>query len=168
MIWMGITKTCREFEKATLDLVHMHYRNLRICELGNQYMEELDSPDVRSPAKPIYSSWGAQHISIDLNGMNGALVLDLDRPIPVSMVNAFDLVTNYGTLEHVNNQFQAFKNVHDLVRIGGVMIHTLPPPNSWPNHGRYYYSEEFVTQLAKACAYKILRMETRNCYSDIR
>lgn len=165
---MGITRTCREFERATLDLVQMDYKNLRICELGNQFMEELESPEGRGPAKPIYSSWGVQHTSIDLNGLNGALVLDLDRPVPPNMVNRFDLVTNYGTVEHVNNQFQAFKNVHDMVRIGGAMIHTLPPPNSWPNHGRYHYSEEFVTQLARACNYQIVRMEIRDCYSDSR
>jgi hypothetical protein len=130
-------------------------------------MQELDHSG-KVPAKKIYTSWGVDHVSIDINGQDGALALDLDHPIPTDMTGIFVLVTNYGTIEHVNNQFQAFKNVDEMVRRHGIMIHTLPPPKNWPNHGRYYYPVAFVVQLAKACNYEIVNLTIRNCYSDAR
>jgi len=165
---MGITKAVRKFERETLRSANMDYTNLRICELGNQYMDELENASEKVSAKRIYATWGAQHLSIDLNGEDGAIKADLDKPISKSLMRKFDLVTNYGTLEHVNNQFQGFKNVHDLSRKGGVMIHTLPPPGSWQNHARYYYPKEFVTQLALVCEYKIINLTVQNCFDDMR
>lgn len=105
-------------------------------------------------------------MSIDLNGEDGAIVVDLDQPVPSTFVERFDVVTNYGTLEHVNNQFQAWKNVHHMCRIGGVMIHSLTPPGHWPRHGRYYYSQDFVIGLAKSCEYDIVNLTQRNCYAE--
>ncbi len=107
-------------------------------------------------------------MSIDLNGEDGALKINLDKPVPRAMMNTFDVVTNYGTIEHVNNQFQVFKNMHDMARNMGIMIHTLPPPGNWPNHGRYYYPREFVTQLAMSCKYEIIKLTVQNCFSDFR
>jgi len=165
---MGISKPAQTFEKAILSAVRMDYKNLKMCELGNQVMAELDGAIGVVSAKPIYISWGvAQHVSIDLNGEDGALPINLDEPVPEEMVGVFDLVTNYGTIEHVNNQFQAFKNVHDMARSGGVMIHTLPPPGHWPRHGRYYYPLEFVTQLAKSCNYSIIGLEIADNRCDL-
>jgi hypothetical protein len=92
----------------------------------------------------------------------------LDKPVPRAMMGVFDVVTNYGTIEHVNNQFQVFKNMHDMTRNMGIMIHTLPPPGNWPNHGRYYYPEEFVSQLAASCNYEIIKATVQNCFSDLR
>jgi hypothetical protein len=46
------------------------------------------------------------------------------------------------------------------------MIHTLPPPGNWPNHGRYYYSQEFVIQLAASCNYEIIKLIEQNTFSD--
>jgi hypothetical protein len=145
----------------------MAYRDLSICELGNQYMLEMDPMKRDVVAKEIYSSWGVRHVSIDLSGEDGALKIDLDKPVPRALMNAFDVVTNYGTIEHVNNQFQVFKNVHDMTRNRGIMIHTLPPLGNWPNHGRYYYPQEFVTQLAASCNYAIIKLTVRSCFSDL-
>jgi hypothetical protein len=161
---LGITRRVHNFEIASLKAARLDYQNLRLCELGNQYF--VDPGEEVHLAKRVYSSWGVDHVSIDLNGENGSLVIDLDKPVPSTLVGRFDVVTNYGTLEHVNNQFQAFKNVHDMCRVGGVMIHTLTPLGHWPGHGRYYYSQEFVIQLAKGCDYAIISLAQRNCYAD--
>jgi hypothetical protein len=163
---LGITKRIHSFEIASLTAARLDYAKLRLCELGNQYFVDLGE-EVHL-AKGVYSSWGVDHVSIDLNGENGALVVDLDKPVPRALVGGFDVVTNYGTLEHANNQFQAFKNVHDICRVGGLMLHALPPPGHWPKHGRYYYPSLFPTRLAKACGYSIINLTQRNCYSDTR
>jgi SAM-dependent methyltransferase len=96
-----------------------------------------------------------EHISIDINGMDGALPIDLEKPVPFIFLNQFDVITNYGTMEHINNQYQAFKNVHNMCKKGGIIIHCSPLKGHWPGHCRYYYTERFMRGLAKACGYSI-------------
>jgi len=147
---MGRGKIIEEYEKQSLNSLGLKYRDLKWCELGNQITNE------RKVAKNIYLSLGVEHISIDLNGDNGALPIDLGQLIPFIFLNQFDVITNYGTIEHVNNQFQVFKNVHDMLKHKGVIIHILPLIGNWPKHSRYYYSEKFVRDLANACSYQII------------
>ena len=146
---MGMTKPIEEYEKDTLSSLGLKYKGLKWCELGNQRTDE------KKVAKEIYLSLGVEHISIDLNGEDGAIPIDLDKPVPVIFLNQFNVITNYGTIEHINNQFQVFKNVHDMCKQEGIMIHVLSPTGNWPGHCRYYYSEKFVRELARDCGYKI-------------
>lgn len=156
---MVINKMIRAFEKASIRALRFDYRNLRICELGNQCMTEFDNTHRFLIAKTVYSALGAEHVSLDLNGRDGALKIDLDCPVPPFLVNHFDIVTNYGTAEHVNNQFQVFKNMHDMTRLGGIILHALPLVGNWPNHCRYYYSLDFVKKLAFWCRYEIINLK---------
>ncbi|MBC7332798.1 MAG: hypothetical protein H5T91_10320 [Synergistetes bacterium] len=99
---MGISKSIWEYERSVLDLLGLEYEGLKWCELGNQRTDE------GKVAKNIYLSRGVQHISIDINGRDGALPIDLDKPVPFIFLNQFDVITNYGTIEHVNNQYSVF------------------------------------------------------------
>ena len=45
------------------------------------------------------------------------------------------------------------------------MIHAVVRPGNWTGHCRYYYPPEFVEQLSKLFAYKIVRSERFNPYS---
>ncbi len=151
---MGIGIEVHEFENEVVESQAIKWEEARICELGNQKIK-FRTP--RIPAKKYYEKLGVkEHISIDLNGKNGAIPLDLDYTIPDELVDRFDIVTNYGTLEHVNNQYQAFENMHSMCKIGGVMLHSLPPIDNWKGHGRYYYTENFIEQLAASCGYEIV------------
>ena len=51
----------------------------------------------------------------------------------------FDVVTNCGTTEHVDNQnghnnYIAWKNLHDLLRVDGLHFSSLPAIGYWPDH----------------------------------
>ena len=107
-----------------------------------------------------------KHVSIDLNGEYDSLVLDLDNPVPEYLLGDFNWVTNYGTVEHVNNQYMVFKNIHDLCCIGGIMLHALVPPGHWVGHGRYHHSIEFINKLAQCCRYSILLLEKTKYYDN--
>ena len=130
-----------------------------MCELGSQVISEG-----HIPAKLFYKSNRKvlEHISLDLNGLHGSLVVDLCKPVHASFYNRFHLITNYGTAEHVNNQYQVFKNIHDMCKVNGIMIHVLPIPNTWPNHCRFYYPKDFFIDLSSRCNYKLLRIELKN------
>jgi hypothetical protein len=127
----------------------------RLCELGDQLLID-DDGNVTGVAKDLYESLGFAHTSMDINGRHGAVPVDLERPVPPEFVGAFDIVTDYGTLEHVNGQYQAFRNVHLMCREGGVMIHHLPLAGTYPKHCRYYYTLEFMEGLARACGYDVI------------
>lgn len=150
---MGVTRPIEEYEKNVLSFLGWKYKGLKWCEFGNQGHYQGGS------AKRVYEERGVQHTSFDLNGLDGALPIDLGQPMPIIYINQFDVVTNYGTIEHINNQFQAFKNIHDICRKGGIMIQLLPLVENWPNHGRYHYSENFVKKLAQLCNYRIVEYD---------
>lgn len=151
---MGIIKQTQEYESKCMQTIGMTYKGLNILELGNQIIKHLN----RMPSKEWYTSKGAKHTSIDLNGLDGALKLDLDKPLPESMNSKYDLVTNHGTTEHVDNQYQVFKNIHNACRNGGLMVHAVPLREHWDKHCRWYYMEEFFYDLAKACNYRIINI----------
>ncbi|NJD24015.1 MAG: class I SAM-dependent methyltransferase [Betaproteobacteria bacterium] len=111
-----------------------------------------------SNAADLYRSLGFDcYKCIDASGQHGALVFDLNKDLRehYGFVETFDLVTNLGTAEHCFNQFSVFKNLHDLCRPGGIVIHALPAQGN-VNHGFYNYHPRFFGDLAIANGYEIV------------
>ena len=158
---MGLTKKIIDFQEKIIQNVGFQWQNMRICELGAMCMRTVDIP-----AKKYYIEEKdvLEHVSIDLNGMYGSLTLDLCLPVPEELLNRFHLITNFGTIEHVDNQYQVFKNAHDMCNLNGIMIHALPTLNYWKKHCRYFYSKKFFIELASSCNYKILSLEIKSPY----
>jgi len=146
---MSIPEVFKNYEKGILKKLNIMYSGLFWCELGNQsYAGKM--------AKLMYEKMGVNHTSIDINGLGGAIALNLDLPIPDDLGNKFDVITNYGTTEHVNNQYSVFKNIHIMCKSNGIMIHGVPLIGNWKGHCRYYYSKEFFKNLSKICNYSIV------------
>ena len=93
--------------------------------------------------------------AIDLNGTQAAWRHDLNQPLPIS--ETFDVVTNFGTSEHVFDQAQLFRSVHELTRPGGFMLHALPHQGG-PDHGFYNYHPTFFHDLAAANGYRVVML----------
>ena len=85
--------------------------------------------------------------SIDLNGENGALKINLAKDLPD--LPSYGLITNFGTTEHVSNQYQCWKNIHQLLDNDGIIISEIPEIGSWKNHCRYYVDKRFFNSLSK-------------------
>jgi hypothetical protein len=117
-------------------------------------MEHLDA--AAPPARDFWSWLGLDYTSVDIDGSPGSLPLDLNYDdVPASAVGKFDLVTNFGTTEHVANQLNAFKVIHDLTALGGIMWHHLPAQGML-NHGLVNYNLKFFWMLARSNGYKWL------------
>jgi len=159
---MGINSDILKREQGVLDHYDLKYSDLVWGELGCQAIRK--GKRGRVSAKDFYEDRGAEHVSIDINGLLGSVPLDLNEPLPLQYVNRFDVVTNYGTIEHVNNQYQVFKNMHDMCKVGGIMIHTFPLVGTWIPHGRYYYSMEFVRTFADVVKYEIHSLSSIRSY----
>jgi hypothetical protein len=63
--------------------------------------------------RDIFRAAGVAYQSVDLNA-DATLRLDLNySSVPRSNRGAFDLVTNWGTTEHLLNQMNCFEFIHD-------------------------------------------------------
>jgi hypothetical protein len=68
---------------------------------------------------------------------------------------SLDFVANFGTTEHVLNQFVVFSVMHDATRAGGFMIHFLPTAG-FLYHGILNYNPKLFLLLAQANASRIM------------
>ncbi len=105
----------------------------------------------------------SDYAAIDVNERYGSLVMDLNKDLRKSYDyrECFSLVTNNGTGEHVFNQDTIYRNVHQLTREGGVMIH-VQPFIDYVNHGFFSIHPNLYHALAVANDYAILAMGIAN------
>jgi hypothetical protein len=109
-------------------------------------------------ARDFWTWLGFNYASIDIDGSPGSIPLDLNYDeVPTELVGRYDIVTNFGTTEHVANQLQSFKIIHDLAAAGAIMLHVLPASGT-PNHGLVSYNPKFFWMLGRGNGYKIAFM----------
>jgi hypothetical protein len=120
--------------------------------LGQGGIELLDS---KAPfARDFWTSLGFDYVAIDVDGSPGSIPLDLNfDSVPAELQGKYDLVTNLGTTEHICNQLNAFRAIHDLAAPGAIMIHHLPAGGAL-NHGLVNYNPKFFWYLARSNDYK--------------
>jgi len=107
----------------------------------------------------LYELMGfTEYACIDADGRHGAFVWDLNLPVPQEHQGRYDLVTNHGTTEHVFNVYQSFKNIHDLSRPGGLMLHMLPM-QGYLNHGFFNFQPCFYDDLASENQYEMVEKQ---------
>src|SRR5580700_3996257 len=109
-------------------------------------------------AREFWTWLGLSYASIDIDGSPGSIPLDLNYDeVPTAFIGKYDVVTNFGTTEHVANQLQSFKIAHDLATPGGLMLHVLPTSGGL-NHGLVSYNPKFFWMLGRSNGYKIAFM----------
>lgn len=81
--------------------------------------------------------------------------LQQDLNLPFDLGKRFDVCINNGTTEHVFNQANCYKAIHDHTAPGGVMIHWTPCLG-WIDHGLYNVQPGFFHDLATANSYKVM------------
>jgi hypothetical protein len=126
---------------------------IRVQNIQHGVLEHqaADAPFARS----FWTDLGFEYASIDIDGSPGSIPLDLNvDSIPRKHRGRFDLVTNFGTTEHVCNQLNAFKVIHDLTKLGGLMMHNLPAQGMM-NHGLVNYNPKFFWMLARSNGYTL-------------
>lgn len=70
-----------------------------VCELGSQNLY-IGNKEIPPFASEWYKSKGLTYKCIDMAADNDAIVMDLSKPIVIPY-NPFDLITDFGTAEHV-------------------------------------------------------------------
>jgi hypothetical protein len=162
---MGVGPSILEFFNRSINLTIGGIAGRRMAELGDQKLWDLvaTKPDgSRVWLKDWIEARGCHHYSIDIHGRNGSHPLDLSKPIvdPFWKSN-FDIVTNFGTSEHVEDQGSCWDNIHGLGRPGSIYIHILPEFGKYPlTHCKYFYDKEFFENLVKVNRYTKILLES--------
>ena len=133
-----------------------------LCELGDQWLF-VDGIPHHTFARDVFKDVVSRYESIDYEDRDSvSLVLDLSKDIN-SQENydksKYDVVTDFGTMEHVVDYYQGFKNAYNLCKTGGVIITANPKINNWPGHGFHTFSVSFFEELAKLTEMEILFIE---------
>lgn len=83
-------------------------------------------------------------------------ILDFNfENLPEAHRGRYDVVLNFGTTEHVINQLNSFKIIHEALKPGGVAFHNLPSIG-YVDHGYYAYHDVFFKDLVLANDYEVL------------
>ena len=110
-------------------------------------------------------------VSIDKTDYEGAtFMMDLNSAIPEllsdKLKNTFDLVIDFGTLEHLYNVPQALFSISSICKENADIIHCLPA-NGWVGHGFYQFSPElFFSVYSEENGYAGTEVFLANCHDN--
>lgn len=128
---------------------------------GIQTMLELGNKKTMAGLvyKGVFEKMGIRHTSVDWNGEDGALALDLRKPLNLGR---FDIVTNFGTSEHVDQQEPVWRNMIEAT--GKILICSTPYPGDWDWHGIHYPKATFYQKLADLNGFVLERLKIASKY----
>jgi SAM-dependent methyltransferase len=131
-------------------------RHLEAADCDKTLDAIFDGKSPRPGAQPAFYSifGGGNYRSIDLTDPRADYALDLNLPLPPG-VGSYDVVTNFGTTEHVFNIGQAFANIHKLLKVGGIQLHAIPS-YGYIDHGFYNIHPCAYLDMARANDYEIV------------
>ncbi len=156
---MGITA----FSIKLLDEVIEKNNSKTVMELGAQNL--YNQPALPAPyAHEYYEAKGLKYECIDLSKENNCIVMDLS--IPQTIGEQYDLVTDFGTSEHVGvdgkHSIEAYYNCwntkHGLLSVNGVMVNENPKTGNWIGHGFNYVDKGFYELLCEAQGYELIEL----------
>jgi hypothetical protein len=158
---MGINDT----NLNVLEILFKRYTIKTVLELGSQnFYQHYKNVKYGEYADRYYNVKGVtKYTCIDINGQNNALILDLSKEN--SVIDKYDLVTDFGTSEHVSIIFDSeplywcWKTKFDNCKF--ILAGSNPAKGNWPGHGTYYYTLEFINVLCKLTGMKIILNEEK-------
>jgi hypothetical protein len=107
-------------------------------------------------SRHLHENLGFKYDCVDIDGNFGSLTLDINfDSVPPESRGKYGLTTNHGTTEHVLDQRNAFKMIHDFTRAGGLMLHALPFTVHL-EHGFFNYQPNLFDALARYNSYQTL------------
>ncbi len=161
---LGYLKNANNVLEIGSQEVHVNYKDLieisKMVGIEESAIENI--PNVknwpfspRGSSKFFYEILGIkEYTSIDINGEYNSIPHDLNEPFTdKSKFNKFDIITDFGSCEHVFNVGECYKTIHNLLKPEGLMIidQVLLRGN-----GYFKFDESFIEGIATANNYKVL------------
>lgn len=138
--------TSREYIYKT---VSKRYDVQTLNNLLNQIYDKKGNPN-KGFQKYFYSLWGIEeYYALDLNDDRADYRFDLNQRYHPK---TFDVVTNFGTAEHIFNIGMFFENLHHLLSKNGIALN-ITPAFADINHGFYNIHPNVYSQLIRTNGY---------------
>jgi hypothetical protein len=100
---------------------------LRRCSVAEWEIEEICLAEGFPSIARVYRAIGVDYVSLDIQQSNGVKYFDLNvLRRPLEWRPAFDLVNNEGAIEHLINPLNGFQVGHELLKVRGVALHSIP------------------------------------------
>lgn len=104
----------------------------------------------------IFLKAGFKYLSFDIYNGFVCEIFDLNSDsLPKKYANKFDLVLNFGTTEHVFNQYNSFKIIHEATKPGGYIFHQVPY-TGYLDHGFFNYQPKTFDSLKLGNSYETI------------
>lgn len=145
-------------------------RGDRVIELGDQEINlNINGEHIHGIGSQEFFN-NIETVSIDIAGTNESLPLDLSKSIPVKDLPAQgDVLTDFGTIEHVKSLYYALKNSFNLIKDGGLGIHVNPLSGGYvANHGYHYFNEDFWKAYCDLAKLELLETFKEAAYRNTR
>lgn len=114
----------------------------------------------------MFEAAGMTYDAIDIADGYKTTIVDLNfQSLPEKFVKSADVVLNFGTSEHILNQANVFKTIHDACKPGGMIMHQLPAIG-FVDHAYYCYTGRFFYDLAAYNEYELLDIWFDGNYTD--
>lgn len=163
---MGLAvANCMKYFNRTDNLTALEFGNQRfkltketLAKASSMSGKTFSFPEDKPYSDMTYSYFeqlGFKYLAVDLNTKMNAIVMDLNKNCKeeYNFTEQFDLVTNNGTGEHIFDQKTVFENMHNMTKVGGIMLNVLPLV-PWLNHGFFNFHPVLFRDLAYANDYK--------------
>jgi hypothetical protein len=138
-------------------------RGFSVLELGDQYLTFKEPHQLAAEAFAGLKC--GRYLSVDGNG-RGDVTFDLN--VKASKLKAllaargepteFDLVTDFGTGEHIFDQAAVWRTLHVMTKVRGYMVFDRPT-QGYEGHCFHRSDESTFTDIAAANGYKVIRLE---------
>jgi SAM-dependent methyltransferase len=140
---IGAGQVSTDVTEADIEAFNQHFGSKVVAKPGT-FVSEL------------FAGAGLDYKAIDIIPSDKHIVLDLNTAeMPADLKGTFDVVFNIGTTEHLCNQGNAFKAIHDALKVDGYCFCALPGLGLF-NHGMVTYSLKFFIYLIRANDYELI------------
>lgn len=93
-------------------------------------------------AQSLFKAMGMKLTVVDLVASRGGeRIVNLNDPLAPDLLDAFDIVLDAGTMEHCFNVGQTIRNILEMAKVDGFVIHM--NPMTMINHGFFNFSPTF-------------------------
>ena len=118
-----------------------------MAAFGRQERYSADLTHTGIKVEGLLTAAGFDYVAFDTFNAGRTRAFNLNfASLPQDMHGEFDVVANFGTSEHVANQFNVFKVAHDALKVGGVMLNNVPF-YGMVDHGLFNYHPKFFCSL---------------------
>ncbi|WP_170334513.1 class I SAM-dependent methyltransferase [Ruegeria arenilitoris] len=128
------------------------------------YLPGKSEEDLKNPndaySEQFFKALGYDQVdSLDFSEFeNASIIQDLGAELDPALHERFDVIYDGGTCEHIFELPTAYRNIHKMLKKGGVLI-AHSPCNNWINHSFYQINPEMVYGFwEKAMGYELLSL----------